>query len=109
MGGDWHMPTPNQFQELIDYTKHIWVALDDVNGMKFTSKKDTSKFIFLPAAGFAVDGLIIGIGRYGFVWDNMLYSKHNYIGYELGFISFSAYLYTYLSRYCGLSVRGVIG
>lgn len=109
MGGDWHMPDPNQFQELIDNTKHIWVALDNVNGMKFTSKKDTSKFIFIPAAGFAVDGLIIGMERYGFVWSNMLNSNHNDSGRELGFISFGANLYAYYSRCCGLSVRGVIG
>ena len=109
MGGDWHMPTPNQFQELIDNTIHFWTTLDGVNGMRFTSKTDTSKFIFIPATGFAIDGLIIGIERCGFVWSNMLNSIHNDSGQELGFISFGANLYAYLSRCCGLSVRGVIG
>ena len=109
MGGNWHMPKPEQIQELIDNTKHIWTTLDGVNGMKFTSKKDKSKFIFIPAAGFATDGLIIGIGRYGFVWASMLNSSHSDSGQELGFISFGTNLYAYFSRLCGLSVRGVIG
>lgn len=109
MGGDWHMPSPSQIQELIDHTTAAWTTLDGVNGMKFTSKKDKSKFIFIPAAGFATDGLIIGIGIYGFVWASMLNSNHSDSGQELGFISFGANLYAYFSRLCGLSVRGVIG
>lgn len=109
MGGDWHMPTPKQIQELIDNTLCYWTAQDGVIGRLFTSKNDTSKSIFIPAAGNAVDGLIDGLGKYGFVWGNMLNSNHNDSGQELGFISFGANLYTYYSRFNGLSVRGVIG
>ena len=109
MGGDWHIPTPKQFRELLDNTTRKWVIQDDVNGMKFTSKNDPSKSIFIPAAGDAVDGSIAGIGIYGYVWGNMLNSNHNDSGQELGFISFGANLYTYLGRYAGLSVRGVMG
>ena len=108
MGGDWHMPTPEQIQELIDNTTNEWTKRDDVNGRLFTSKKDTSKSIFVPAVGYATDDLTIGVGRYGFVWANMLNSKHNDSGQEFGFISFGVNLYTYLSRFTGLSVRGVI-
>lgn len=109
MGGDWHMPTPKQIQELIDNTLGEWITQDGVNGRLFISKKDTSKSIFIPAAGNAVDGSIAGVGIYGYVWGNMLNSNHNDSGQELGFISFGANLYTYSSRFCGLSVRGVIG
>ena len=109
MGGDWHMPTPKQIQELIDNTLCYWTAQDGVIGRLFTSKNDTSKSIFIPAAGNAVDGSIAGMGIYGFVWGNMLNSNHNDSGQELGFISFGAHLYTYYIRFNGLSVRGVIG
>ena len=109
MGGSWHIPKPEQIQELIDNTLGEWIAQDGVNGRLFISKKDTVKYIFIPAAGNAVDGSIAGIGIYGYVWGNMLNSNHNDSGQELGFISFGANLYTYSSRFCGLSVRGVIG
>ena len=109
MGGDWHMPTPDQINELFANTTSEWVKRDDVNGRLFTSKKDVSKSVFIPAAGDAENGLIFGIGRYGFVWSNMLNSKHNDSGRTFGFISVSANLDNYLSRFCGLSVRGVIG
>ena len=109
MGGSWHMPKPEQIQELIDNTLGEWITQDGVNGRLFISKKDTSKSIFIPAAGNAVDGSIAGIGIYGYVWGNMLNSNHNDSGQELGFISFGANLYNYIGRYAGLSVRGVIG
>lgn len=52
MGGDWRMPTKDNFQELITYTKNEWIDNFDGNGTsgyKFTSKKDTSNYIFIPA------------------------------------------------------------
>jgi len=50
-GGNWHMPTASQFQELIENTKCEWVAQGDMNGYKITSKIEgyTDKSIFLPA------------------------------------------------------------
>ena len=72
MGGDWHMPSPTQIKELINETTSEWTTLDGVSGMSFTSKKDKSKFIFIPAAGCALDGLVDGSGYYGYVWSSML-------------------------------------
>ena len=82
---------------------------DDVNGVLFVSKKDASKSLFIPAVGYAADGLTHGVGRFGFVWAGVLNSKHNDSGQEFGFISFGVNLYSYFSRCSGLSVRGVIG
>lgn len=55
MGGDWRMPTVTEFNELYNGTDRQWVTDfngSGKNGMKFTSKKDSSKYIFIPAAGF---------------------------------------------------------
>lgn len=49
MGGDWRMPTQAEFQELLDNTNKEWTQVNGVNGYKFTSKKDTSNYIFIPA------------------------------------------------------------
>ena len=51
MGSPWKMFNKKQGQELIDHTNYTWTTIHRVNGMKFTSKTDSSKYIFLPAAG----------------------------------------------------------
>ena len=51
MGGNWRIPTKEEFKELIENTNSTWVLINDTNGLKFTSKTDNSKYIFMPAAG----------------------------------------------------------
>lgn len=46
------MPTREQLIELIANTTYEWTSINGVNGGKFTSKTDSSKYIFLPAAGY---------------------------------------------------------
>ena len=106
MGGDWHMPSPEQIQELIDNTISTWTTKDGVNGKLFTSKNGNS--IFIPAAGDAWDGSLIGSGVYGVVWSSVLSSGGVDVGQDLYFNSVSAYLYGNY-RYYGRSVRGVLG
>ena len=107
MGGDWHMPTPTQINELINNTIKSFTTLNAVKGMKFASKKDPSKFIFIPAAGLASGGSVRGSGDYGFVWSSMLDAVYVSSGQYLGFVSGGVYL-SYGSRYDGLPVRGVL-
>ena len=52
MGSPWKMFTQAQGQELIDGTNSTWTTINGINGRKFTSKTDTSKYIFLPAGGY---------------------------------------------------------
>lgn len=109
MGEDWHIPSPTQYQELIDNTIKEWATFDDVNGILFTSNKDDSKFIFIPAAGNAFGSSINFSGNYGNVWSSMLSTNGIYLGYNLCFDSKGAILGSYGSRFYGFSVRGVIG
>ena len=108
MGGSWHMPTPDQIQELLNNTTNTWTTQDGVNGRLFTSKKDPSKSIFIPAAGFAWDGSVRVSGDYGGVWYAMLDTDDVIGGQLLDFDSGDVYL-DYSGRYVGLSVRGVVG
>jgi hypothetical protein len=108
MGGSWHMPTPEQCQELIDNTTSEWATQDGVNGRLFTSKKDSSKSIFIPAAGEAWDGSLGSSGSEGCVWSSMLSTGNVRYGQCLIFGSDSADL-DGNDRNGGLSVRGVIG
>ena len=108
MGGDWHMPTPTQIQELLDNTTNTWTTQDGVNGRLFTSTKGTSKFIFIPAAGSAVDGEVGFSGDSCFIWSSMMDTSNAYNGQCLQSYPGNAYLDKAQSRSNGLSVRGVI-
>ena len=107
MGGDWHIPSPTQIQELIDNTTSDWATQDGVNGRLFTSKKN-GKSIFIPAAGGAWDGSLYNSGGYGYVWSSVLSAGYVDVGQYLNFVSDDACLNGY-NRYGGFSVRGVIG
>ena len=108
MGGDWHMPAPYQIRELIDNTTSKRVTLDDVNGKLFTSKKDKSKSIFIPAAGFALDVYLYFSGTDGFVWSSMNDMNFVLSGQFLYFDQKRTFM-SYHTRSYGMSVRGVIG
>ena len=49
LGGNWRMPTKQEFEELITYCIGELTTYNGVEGMKFTSKKN-GKSIFLPSA-----------------------------------------------------------
>ena len=71
MGGNWKMPTINQFSELISQTNNGWVTNYNntgVNGYKFTSKKDSSKYIFIPESTWKQGTTFIGKGNISGLW-----------------------------------------
>ena len=109
MGGKWHMPSPTQIQELIDNTTSEWTEQDDVKGRLFTSKKEMSKSIFIPAAGIAWEGSVKGSGDGGLIWTSMLNMGGVGNGQILGCCSDSVSLFCYVGRFDGLPIRGVIG
>ena len=106
MGGDWHMPSSTQIQELIDNTTTAWTASNGVTGMTFTSKKDSSKTLFIPAAGDAEEGFVFGYRSFGYFWSSTLSTKDGskgtniYLGNEAEISDFQ--------KSVGYSVRGII-
>lgn len=102
------MPTPEQIQELIDYTTTAWTTSNGSSGMTFTSRKDESKLIFIPAAGGADNGSIGANGTAGSFWSPVLRTGDASYGQGLDFNSGGASLDGGY-RNSGLSVRGVIG
>lgn len=104
MGGDWHMPAPDQIQELIDNTTTAWTTSNGT-GMTFTSTAN-GKSIFIPASGYASDGSVYANGSWGYVWSSMLNKISIYSGMCLLLSDVSLGSYT---RCYGLPMRGVIG
>ena len=110
MGGDWRMPTKDEIQELLDNTDNEWVTNYNgtgVKGRKFTSKSNTSKYIFIPAAGNCYRGLVYSVGRDGDVWSSSLNTTYPYNAWGLHFSADKCNI-DYYFRYYSLPVRGVM-
>ena len=105
MGGDWRMPTKDECQELYKNTTQSWVTIKGVNGKKFTSKTDTTKYIFIPAAGYYYNGSVSKVGNNGYIWSSTISSPYN----NARFLKFKATTCSASTteRCYGMSVRGV--
>lgn len=110
MGGNWRMPTEVEIQELVNNTYNEWIENfngSGVNGRKFTSKTDESKYIFIPASGYRLGSSFRGQCRGGDVWSSSLNTVLPGGALELGFSSGIIYMGD-SGRYYGLAVRGVM-
>lgn len=69
-GGEWRMPTIQDFKELVDNSKQDTVAVDGVNGVLFTSLvpgyEDNS--IFIPFSGMMERDEPVGRGQSTLMW-----------------------------------------
>ena len=106
MGGDWRMPTKDDFQELLDNTDSEWVTINGINGRKFTSRIDTSKYIFIPDSGDRPGSWFGGQGRICLVWSSSLDIASPNKAWDLYFSSVYVHADNYYRR-GGFAVRGV--
>lgn len=106
MGGDWHMPSQEQLQELVDNTTSEWTTVDGVKGRKFTSKFN-GQSIFIPAVGWRGGCALGNVGDNCNLWSSSLCQTDPSYAYSLDFNSNGCSIYNY-HRYYGQSVRGVI-
>ena len=116
-----HIPTKEQYEELINYTNSYWVKnydpnktthnLEDdrgiigLNGRVFEGKNGNQ--LFIPAAGYYNDSSINFVGSYGFVWTSSLYIDNPDSAYLLYFHGDSMCMFDN-TRCNGRSVRPVI-
>ena len=100
------MPTEAEFQELLDNTSKEWIRVNSVNGWKFTSKTDTSKYIFIPASGNRSGSSFNNQGSYSSVWCSSLDSSDTSIAWSLDFIADNVST-NKSNRNLGLAVRAV--
>ena len=110
MGGGWRMPTTDDMQELLNNTTNEWVTNykgTGVNGRKFTSKTDTSKYIFIPAAGNRFRNQMTVLGRVVLVWSSSLNTSKPKNAFCMNLGSDYVDMKSYDSRWLGRSVRGV--
>ena len=120
-GEAWSIPTPSDFQDLLDETD--WEYIEDyedsgVSGMKFTNRTDPSKFIFLPLTGYKDESGLFDEDWSGDYWANSLFDKSSdsegdpgssALAYEFHFRGGDTPSCWLMScpRYCGLAIRPV--
>ena len=115
-GGDWHIPTEEQCDELLntDYVTNAWVTNyndSGINGSLFTSVSNGNA-IFIPAGGYYENNRVYNAGYNANVWASGLYSD-TYSGYLYNvalnlFSSSSNVNVNGANRNYGRSVRPVI-
>lgn len=100
------MPTLAQYQELISGTNSKWTTIDGITGRKFTNKKDSSKYIFIPAAGCFYKSTHHDKGSVGNMWSSLFDASNVGYAYIFG-INNSQNFTTFLQRYEAITVRGI--
>lgn len=100
MGGNWRMPTLEEYKELLFNTDIYLVPTEGeeiqgtvqeqsgsitinwasqaegtLKGVKFYKKGDKQTYMFVPASGNAGDGFVQDVGESGYLWPSSLYSS----------------------------------
>ena len=107
-GGSWRMPTAAEFQALGAAVNTKWTQVNNVYGILCTDKKDSSKTLFFPAAGYCEDGSVLGVGEYGSYWSSSLEINGEQDAYFF-IISSDGVFWVSYGRCFGFAVRPVVG
>ena len=103
-GGDWRMPTKEEWKELYLKTTCTWITQNGVDGRLFTSWNGNS--LFLPATGFRLEGKLIGLGL-GIYWSSSLHTDFNERGWSFHFEGENCHVCGTYERNRGQVVRAV--
>ena len=109
MGGSWHMPSKEQYEELYNssYTTTTWTTVNGINGKLITSKTNGNT-LFLPASGYCSWGSVSEVGSHGYCWSSSLNTEFPGNAWYLYFSSGFNDVFD-SNRYYGHTVRGVVG
>ena len=108
-GGSWRMPTADEFKALHNAAYTALTKVNNVYGILYTDKKDSSKTLFFPAAGLCDNGKVIDVGSIGRYWSSSLRTDYMKTAYTLNFLSGSNYWLVSGYRCYGCAVRPVVG
>ena len=107
-GGNWRMPTKEEFQILknaVNTTRTTDYQNSGVSGLICTDKQDNSKVLFFPDSGYYQNGTVYNGGYY--LTSSLDNNIKSFIGLS---ISYGIDFWTYNDfRCCGQPVRGVLG
>lgn len=105
LGTPWHLPTKEDYQELVDNTDSEWTTINGVTGRKFMKKSDHSVYVFFPASGRLEGRSLLLRESYGYYWSASFNSSGGAGG--MIFTSDGAYVQNSQSRILGFTVHPV--
>ena len=105
-GGDWRMPTNQEFYDLNNKCDWAWTTMNGVKGYIVRGRGSyASNSIFLPCAGYGYATSLYDVGSKGCYWSSVPGSDYNYGAWTLYFgSSYHSTDYGYRRSY-GRSVR----
>lgn len=107
-GGDWRMPTYQEFKDLNSKCDWAWGSMNGVNGYVVRGRGDySSASIFFPCAGYGDGTSLNDTGSHGRYWSSRPDSVEPYHALQLYFHSSDHSADNFSRRYCGQSVRPV--
>ena len=110
-GGNWRMPTREEFVALGNAVNTAWTTNyndSGVNGLVCTDKTDNSKKLFFPAASYCKDGIVNGVGSYGDYWSSSRAPSDAPSAHIFNFASSIVNWQISYARYYGFSIRPVL-
>ena len=108
------MPTGAEFQALGDAVTTAWTTNYEstgVSGLVLTDKTDSTKKLFIPAAGCCINGSFDGVGKFCACWSKDIGTNAKSYALELGY-SYELSLLNWNAngvRLSGISIRPVVG
>ena len=135
MGGNWRMPTENEFIELCMNTDIYLVPNEgeeikgtaqessgspsltiswetvpssrNIKGVKFYKKSDKQTYMFVPADGNAYEGSVKDVGLCGYLWHSSLYTSAVPTAWYFSLAKGNCFVHN-IGRYLGFPIRGVM-
>ena len=104
LGGNWRMPTIEEWRELMEECTWTYATQSGVNGYLITGLNGNS--IFLPAAGIRNYTYLYDVGSGGYYWSSCLHVLNSYTAWYMSFDSDDVYTGN-VARHLGHSVRPV--
>ena len=107
LGGNWRMPTREDWKELMDNCTWEWTTLFGVKGKEITSSINGNS-IFLPAAGYWYGTEVEEDGQTGAYWSSSLSDDAPNYAYGICFPSDTNWAMVFSTyRFCGCPIRAV--
>lgn len=111
MGGKWHMPTKEQFEELLDEknTVSTWIydyCIREVSGRLFRSRIN-DETLFIPANGFISNHQYVQNGQTCSIWTSSIDFSSVYNCTDFFCDKYNTYLARTSAYYICIGIRGV--
>ena len=101
LGGEWRMPTKEEWNKLLNATQHEWVTIEGKEGYLFTA--NNGSHLFFPANGYIYDQEI-GTPDEGYYWTSTFSNIENA---HVTYLPSNSWGISNYGRHIGLGIRPV--